>query len=84
MASSPTKRRTKAKPVPHRLAVYRAICDLSPAAYGPLARMIMSAANAEREDRTPRRKQRHHAPGTVHNIGKPVIDIDADATRPVA
>jgi hypothetical protein len=76
MAASPVRPHTKrrAKPAPSRLAVYFALCDLSPAAYGPLARMITSIAEAERDCRTERRNRRYRTPGTVH----------ADTARPGA
>lgn len=37
-------RSTSSNHVPRRLSVYRALCELSPEAYAPLARMILSTA----------------------------------------
>lgn len=68
------------KPAPNRLATYRALCQLSPEAYWPLARMILSTARAEagaqQSERTHRRNQRHVA--RSGNIGKPVVTLTGD------
>ena len=59
---------TASRPVPSRLAVYQALCDLSPAAYAPRARWIVGFADDDRANQARRRQRRR--PG---NIAKPVI-----------
>ena len=62
-----------AKVVPRRLDVYRALCELSPEAYGPLARMIISTACADRECRATKRPGSHRF-RTPRNIAKPTLN----------
>jgi hypothetical protein len=46
------RRRREAADVPSAAVVYHALCSLSPDAYAPLARMIVSYARAEAAART--------------------------------
>lgn len=67
------------QPTPNRLAVYRALCELSPEAYAPLARMILATLSGEiavQQRRIRRRNRRYIA--QAGNISKPVITLGGD------
>jgi len=63
--------------VPNRLAVYQALCQLSPQGYSMLARMILSTGHAEPVWQQRRQTRRRNARHVVRagNIGKPVITL---------